>query len=217
MRTRTLGVSLLVHAAAVAAVLIAPLLAAPPRLGVPEASLVLVRPARLPVPDVDPPAPHAPAVASPSTTAGRPAPAPVTEPAALPPPPLFAPERASAGGPGVPRTSVGNGDGPLPPTSPPAVVELQAVGGVIGRPEKVVDVAPVYPPIARAAGVQGTVIIETVIDETGGVQDARVLRSVPLLDDAALAAVRQWRFTPTTLNGSPIPVVMTVTIRFELR
>jgi protein TonB len=55
-----------------------------------------------------------------------------------------------------------------------------------------------------------------VIGEDGTVQNVRVLRSKPLLDDAAVEAVRQWRFTPTLLNGQPVPVVMTVTVAFTL-
>jgi protein TonB len=144
------------------------------------------------------------------------APAPTVEPTSIAPP-VFAPERGAARIPIVYALIPGSGDGPLAPPGPPVVTEPRAVGGVIGRPKKIADVAPVYPPIARAAGIEGIVIVETVIDETGTVRDARVLRSVPLLDEAALAAVRQWRFTPTTLNGSAIPVLMTVTVRFELR
>jgi TonB family protein len=88
------------------------------------------------------------------------------------------------------------------------------VGGSIGMPAKIKDVRPVYPPDARAAGVQGVVILEAVIDETGSVSSARVLRSIPLLDQAALDALRQWQFTPTLLNGVPVSVTMTVTINF---
>ena len=90
------------------------------------------------------------------------------------------------------------------------------VGGDIRPPVKVHHVAPSYPAIARSAGITGIVIVEAVIDRDGAVQDVRVLRSVPLLDAAALEAVRQWRFTPTLLNGQPIPVVMTVTVSFAL-
>jgi protein TonB len=64
--------------------------------------------------------------------------------------------------------------------------------------------------------VQGVVILETVIGPDGKVQDARVLRSIPLLDQAAVESVRQWEFTPTLLNGSPVPVIMTVTVQFSL-
>jgi protein TonB len=101
-----------------------------------------------------------------------------------------------------------------PPPSPPQPVR---VGGDIRPPQRVIDVAPVYPAIARAAGVQGIVILEATIGEDGGVRDVRVLRSLPLLDLAAIDAVRQWRFTPTLLNGQPVPVVMTVTVAFKLR
>jgi protein TonB len=64
--------------------------------------------------------------------------------------------------------------------------------------------------------VQGAVTLEAILDATGKVESVRVLESVPLLDDAALRAVRQWRYTPTELNGVPVPVLMTVTIRFSL-
>jgi len=74
----------------------------------------------------------------------------------------------------------------------------------------------VYPATAIAARVSGAVIVEAVIGIDGSVRDAHIVRSIPLLDDAALAAVRQWRYTPTTLNGIPVPVVMTVSVRFEI-
>ena len=71
--------------------------------------------------------------------------------------------------------------------------------------------------MARAARVSGVVILETVIGPDGRVTDVKILRSVPLLDDAALEAVRQWEYTPTLLNGVPVPVIMTVTVNFQLR
>jgi TonB family protein len=70
------------------------------------------------------------------------------------------------------------------------------------------------PPGALAAGVQGVVIAEIVINESGNVTDARILRSIPLLDGAALEAVRQWQFSPTVVNGATVPVKMTVTVNF---
>ena len=90
------------------------------------------------------------------------------------------------------------------------------VGGKIKPPIKMNDVAPVYPAIAKNANVSGVVIIEATIGTDGKVIDAKVLRSVPLLDQAALDAVRQWEYAPTLLNGVPVPVVMTVTINFKL-
>jgi periplasmic protein TonB len=102
-------------------------------------------------------------------------------------------------------------DAPLPPT--PKVLR---VGGVIREPRKLVHVAPVYPAIAQQAQKEGTVTLEALLDATGKVESVRVLRSEPLLDDAAVRAVRQWRYTPTELNGVPVPVLMTITVRFTL-
>jgi protein TonB len=77
-------------------------------------------------------------------------------------------------------------------------------------------VAPIYPPIAQSARVSGIVILEALIAEDGSVRGVKVLRSVPLLDASAMEAVRQWRFTPTLLNGVPVQVIMTVTVNFNL-
>ena len=88
------------------------------------------------------------------------------------------------------------------------------VGGQIRPPVKVKDVAPLYPAIAQSARVQGDVVIEATIDEGGKVADARVVKSVPLLDQAALDAVRQWEYQPSLLNGVPTAVVTTVTVKF---
>ena len=91
------------------------------------------------------------------------------------------------------------------------------VGGNIRSPTKVRDVKPIYPPEAQTAGIQGVIILETTVAADGRVSDAKVLRSIPLLDEAALDAVRQWEFTPTLLNGVPVPVIMTVTVNFTLQ
>jgi protein TonB len=90
------------------------------------------------------------------------------------------------------------------------------VGGDIKEPKKIKDVKPVYPEEAKNAGVQGIVILETVIGTDGSVQQAHVLRPVALLDKAAIDAVMQWKYTPTLLNGEPVEVVMTVTVTFSL-
>jgi TonB family protein len=91
------------------------------------------------------------------------------------------------------------------------------VGGNVAAPTKTHDVRPVYPKEAQDALVAGMVILETVIDTQGHVRSARVLRSIPALDQAAVDAVKQWRFTPTLLNGMPVPVIMTVTVNFTLQ
>ena len=89
------------------------------------------------------------------------------------------------------------------------------VGGKVKAPTKIKDVKPVYPAIAQSARVAGAVVIEATIGPDGKVIDAKVLRSVSLLDQAALDAVRQWEYSPTLLNGVPVPVVITVTINFK--
>ena len=88
------------------------------------------------------------------------------------------------------------------------------VGGQIRPPIKMKDVAPVYPAIAQSARVQGDVVIEATIDEEGKVADTKVVKSVPLLDQAALDAVKQWEYRPSLLNGVPTPVVTTITVKF---
>ena len=88
------------------------------------------------------------------------------------------------------------------------------VGGNVGPPVKLVDVPPVPPEMAVRANVHGIVILEIIIDVDGTVKDARVLRSIPLLDAAALEAARQWRYEPTTIGGKAVPVIMTVSVTF---
>ena len=88
------------------------------------------------------------------------------------------------------------------------------IGGQIKPPLKIKDVKPVYPAIAQSARVAGVVTIEATIGPDGKVIDAKVVRSIPLLDQAALDAVRQWEYTPTLLNGVPVPILVTVTITF---
>jgi TonB family protein len=106
---------------------------------------------------------------------------------------------------------------------PPAVAPAQPigsgavrVGGDVQEPKLIRRVPPVYPQIAQAAKVTGVVIVELLVDVDGTVRNARILRSLPLLDQAALDAVRQWQFTPTLLNGVPVQVIMTVTVNFTL-
>jgi TonB family protein len=97
--------------------------------------------------------------------------------------------------------------------TPPAPVR---VGGAVKPPAQTKRVNPPYPPEAQAAGVQGVVIMEATIGADGKVTDVRVLRSIPLLDQAAMDAVRQWEYAPTIVNGTPMPVIMTVTLNFTL-
>jgi periplasmic protein TonB len=171
---------------------------------------------------------------SPPPPPSAPAPMPVVDTSRAPiaAPPDIQPEsdpapRAMADG-GVPGPGVESGApllGPLgvtesvappPPPPPPPAPKLVRVGGVIREPRKVVHVAPVYPEFARQSRAQGVVVLEAILDATGKVESVKVLSSHPLLDDAAVRAVRQWRYTPTELNGVPVPVLMTITVRFSL-
>lgn len=92
------------------------------------------------------------------------------------------------------------------------------VGGNIRVPTKVFHVPPIYPESMQQAGLEGDVPIEAIIGRDGTVASVRVL-SAEVHPDFAIAAadaVRQWRFTPTLLNGSPVEVVMTVSVTFTL-
>jgi len=76
-------------------------------------------------------------------------------------------------------------------------------------------VPPVYPPLARAARVAGVVTLEATLTAQGTVEEIKVISGHPLLIDAAIAAVKQWQYEPTLLNGTPVPVILTARVRFE--
>jgi TonB family protein len=106
----------------------------------------------------------------------------------------------------------------LPKLLKPSGPEPVRVGGNIRPPRKVKDVKPVYPAAMHAAGLTGDVPIQAVIGSDGSVSSVRVLSAQvhPDFAIAAVDAVRQWRFTPTLLNGQAVEVVMTVSVRFDL-
>jgi protein TonB len=221
VRTRsryTVPISFAAHALVVAALMAIPILAPAVLPSLRGEDIVY---AEVHVPPLPPsPPPPAPRAIEPAVPPVNPSAAPVTAPEAILPETGREFDMALS-----PPTDVGIvgmtgsletviAEPPAPPPAPPAPVRP---GGHIRAPLRIRDAAPVYPAIALAARVEGTVVIDTVIDEEGRVQSARVLRSIPLLDEAALAAVRQWAYTPTLLNGVPVPVVMTVTVTFRLR
>ncbi len=149
--------------------------------------------------------------------------------------PIAAPDRVttppapSGNGPGVPggppdgNWTIGTGPaaGNAPPITlappPPVPVVPVRPGGDLKAPARTAYVAPTYPPLAKAARVEGSVIVEAIIDEAGGVRDVRVLRSNPLFDQAAIDAVRQWKYAPTRLNGVAVPVILSVSVVFLMR
>jgi len=216
----TVPLSIIAHVVLFGAVIIIPLMATDV-LPTPPSMMAFVGAPPTPPPPPPPP----PSAAPPPKT-----PTPIANPNAAPieAPKQIIPETPSVGvsegvpggveG-GVPGGVMGGVVGGLPEAPPPPPPPPQApvrVGGAIKQPTKLKNVPPVYPPIAQSARVQGVVIIEAVIGPNGKVQDARVLRSIPLLDQAALDAVKQWEFSPTLLNNVPVPVIMTVTVQFTL-
>ena len=102
---------------------------------------------------------------------------------------------------------------PPPPTTPLAPVR---VGGVVKAPTLVHKVEPVYPAAATAAGIEGSVILEAIVDTEGRIESLRVLRSHGLLDRAATEAVQQWRYAPVLLDGRPVRFILTVVVTFRL-
>ena len=102
---------------------------------------------------------------------------------------------------------------PEPPPPPPAPVR---VGGAVAPPQLLYRVEPEYPAMAQIAQIEGVVILEATVNRDGSVEDLRVLRAHKVLEDAALAAVKQWRYEPLLLNGIASPFVLTVTVSFSL-
>jgi protein TonB len=106
---------------------------------------------------------------------------------------------------------------PPPPPPPPAVKQPVRIGGNIQAPALVKRVEPVYPDIALVAKVTGLVILEASVGVDGTVESVRVLRSVKFLDQAAVDAVKQWKYSPLVLNGVPTPFVLSVTLNFSVK
>ncbi len=223
-RARLLPVSVVLHAAVLATIVVIPILlndANPEPVSAVRA--FLVEPAIAPPPPPPPPAAARTAASAP-TPRPTPAPdrsftAPVDAPSEIEPEDSLDTGDAAgvAGGVegGVPGGVVGGVVGGLP-EAPPSTVEPVRVGGFIKEPRKLKGGSLVYPQIARDARVQGTVVIEAVIGADGRVTGARVLRGIPLLDEPALASVRQSVYAPTLLDGVPTPIVMTVVVTFRL-
>lgn len=105
---------------------------------------------------------------------------------------------------------------PPPPPPRPKKVEPLRVGGNVQESKILRKVIPVYPELAKRARVEFAVQLEVNVDEEGNVISVKVLKGHPLLDQAAVDAVKQWKYSPTLLNGEPVPVVATVTVEFKL-
>ena len=104
-----------------------------------------------------------------------------------------------------------------PPPPLPVKPRPKRVGGELKAPALIRRVEPDYPGVAVGAKVSGTVILEATVNEEGAVTDVTVLRSIVMLDQAAIKAVKQWRYEPLMLNGQPVPFILVVTVTFTLR
>jgi protein TonB len=205
----------------IAVMIVIPLLATDLMPEPPEAVMTFMAP---PPPPPPPPAParaSKPVKAAKAPTIPKRMPtldfvAPVGIPAAIPTEDFASDSGFVTGGldtGGVLGGIVGGVEGGMPGAP---VQEPVRIGGGVQPPKKVKDVRPEYPLTALYARIEGTVILEAVIDTRGMVADVRVLKSIPLLDEAAIEAVRQWRYEATRLNGEVVPIVMTVTVNFGL-
>ena len=119
---------------------------------------------------------------------------------------------------GVPGGVVGGIVGGLPrevvAAPPPPVVRI---GGKVVAPRRVHGVPPAYPELAVLSGVTGTVVVDAHVDVSGRVKSAKFVSGNPLFEQAALEAVRQWRYQPLLLNGIPCEFMLIVTMNFSLQ
>jgi protein TonB len=226
-------VSIAVHGTVLSAAILLPLLFASESLPLVPTMMAFVASPVAPPPPPPPPPPKAEARAPEAkpqpTPTSNPDAAPIEAPAAIAPEPLFA--GSSEGGieGGVEGGVVGGTLGgivgglvdalppPPPPPAPAGPPQPVRIGGQISAPELLHRVEPVYPELAVMAKVTGTVILEAVVATDGTVDGVKVLRPVRFLDQAAIDAVKQWRYKPLVLNGVPTPFVLTVTLTFSIK
>jgi protein TonB len=227
-RTATLTVSLIVHGALVAALVLIPIFY-DDVLPAPDAAVFrtfFVTPAAVAPPPPPPPPPPAGVRAQPRTpVAPRPAEEPARFVAPIEVPTEIKPEEGldlgvEGGVPGgveggVPGGVVGGVVGGLP-TEAATPVKAVRIGGKMKAPALLHRVNPEYPELALAARVTALLILEATVGEDGQVRDVTVLRGQPLFDPAAVAAVKQWRYRPLLLNGVPTPFILTVTLKFSI-
>jgi len=124
-------------------------------------------------------------------------------------------DQGVVGGLGNTLGGLGNAAGPAPPPPPPTPQRIH-VGGNVEAAALVNKVTPSYPPIARSAHVQGTVILHAVISKEGTIQELKFVSGPALLMQSAMAAVKEWRYRPTLLNGQPVEVDTTIDVVFSM-
>ncbi len=107
-------------------------------------------------------------------------------------------------------------EAPPPPVRPAPPRDRKPVSATVLLSKLVRRVEPVYPEMAIRAGIQGVVIIQVAVDESGRVADVRVVSGNPILAAAARTAVEQWVYSPTSVDGRPISIIGTVSVNFTL-
>lgn len=218
-RWYTLPLSIVTHAVTVVVIVVVPLATSdmPPPI-----RRALTHIADIDITPVVPPPPpmrRAPTARDETPAVSRDA-APTVAPSEIGPE-TFPPDLPEVGGAdGVPNGIIGlsidstiNPPPPPPPVEPPKPIRITR--GVT-PPRRIAYVQPVYPAIAQQNRITGRVVIEAIIGPTGEVQSTRVVQSVAFLDQAALTAVQQWKYTPTLLSGVPVSVILTVSVDFTL-
>jgi protein TonB len=103
-----------------------------------------------------------------------------------------------------------------PPPPPKPKREAIRVGGQVQESKIIKKVQPIYPALARTARASGVVVLVATVDEEGNVTDVQATSGPQLLKQAAIDAVKQWKYSPTILNGEPVSVIATVTVIFNL-
>ena len=220
-------VSVIGHLVMVTLVVIVPLLYATDTIPKLPSMMAFAADMPAPPPPPPPPPPPAPKPAAPKE-APQPAPNPLAAPVVAPSeirPELPAPEVTRVER-GVEGGVIGGIEGgivtnlappPPPPPPPPAPKEPVRVGGNVQAPALVKRVEPTYPDLALVAKITGLVILEATVSTDGTVESVRVLRAVKFLDQAAIDAVKQWRYSPLVLNGVATPFVLSVSLNFSVK
>jgi TonB family protein len=164
-------------------------------------------------PPIDQPVAPAVAIAQPSAPPSVGAPLPVPDAEAEPEQTIATQEELSE--------FIGEGEGESGDSLiiAPEVESMPAFGEFVyveELPEAITKVAPDYPDIARQSGIEGTVMVQALVGKDGKVRDTKVVKSIPVLDDAAVRAVSQWVFKPALTNNKPVAVWVAVPVRFAL-
>lgn len=154
------------------------------------------------------------AIAAPIAPPSVAVPVPVPDAEAPPEQQIASQEELASSTPAV--SSEGDGELVVAPPEDDALPKFGEYVYVEELPEAVTKVSPIYPDLAREAGVDGTVLVQALVGKDGKVKDTKVVKSIPMLDANAVAAVKQWVFKPALSNNKPVAVWVAVPVKFSL-